>query len=349
MHALALFIFLQATSVVVHVISESGPIDQAEIVVRGAIVGITDGLGEATIQMPAGAVEITVQRYGFSPRTIRLQPEASRVDVELELESVANEEIIVTATRSDVQIEDEPLRVEVVPRDEIDEKAVMTPGDIAMLLNETSGVRVQVTSPSLGAANVRVQGLRGRYTQILSDGLPLYGGQTGSIGLLQIPPLDLAQVEIIKGVASALYGSSALGGVINLVSRRPMQRERQLLVNRTTRGGTDNSFWIAEPAKNRWGYTLLGGGHFQERNDIDGDGWADLPAYKRGVFRPRLFWDDKQGRSFFATAGVTARIYRTYAKPGSVHSSARAGILMGVGRSTPGLPSRGASSMAVSG
>src|SRR5688572_31602655 len=107
----------------------------------------------------------------------------------------------------------------------------MTPGDIAMLLNETSGLRVQVTSPSLGGANVRVQGLRGRYTQLLSDGLPLYGGQTASIGILQIPPLDLGQVEVIKGVASALYGSSALGGVINLVSRRPQERQRQFLFN----------------------------------------------------------------------------------------------------------------------
>ncbi len=307
MQALVLFMLLQATSsVVVHVSAESGPIVQAEIVVHGDIVGITDDRGEATIQIPAGETEVTVQRYGFTSRTVPFQPDASRIDVELESESVSNEEIIVTATRNDVQIEDEPLRVEVVPRDEIDEKAVMTPGDIAMLLNETSGVRVQVTSPSLGAANVRVQGLRGRYTQILSDGLPLYGGQTGSIGLLQIPPLDLAQVEVIKGVASALYGSSALGGVINLVSRRPMQRERQLLVNRTTRGGTDNSFWIAEPAKDRWGYTLLGSANFQEKNDIDGDRWADLPGYKRGVFRPRAFWDDKKGRSFFATVGVMA-------------------------------------------
>ena len=117
----------------------------------------------------------------------------------------------------------------------------MTPGDIAMLLNETGGLRVQVTSPSLGAANVRVQGLRGRYTQSLADGLPLYGGQTGSIGLLQIPPLDLGQVEVVKGVASALYGSSALGGVINLVSRRPEKPEHEFLFNLTSRSGADGA------------------------------------------------------------------------------------------------------------
>ena len=84
----------------------------------------------------------------------------------------------------------------------------MTPGDVSMMFTETNGLRVQVTSPSLGAASVRVQGLRGRYTQVLSDGLPLYG-PPGTIGILQIPPMDLAQVEVIKGVASALYGGSA--------------------------------------------------------------------------------------------------------------------------------------------
>jgi outer membrane receptor protein involved in Fe transport len=81
---------------------------------------------------------------------------------------------------------------------------------------------------------VRVQGLRGRYTQVLSDGLPLYGGQTGGLGLLQIPPMDLGGVEVIKGVASALYGGTALGGVVNLVSRRPGEEPiRELLLNQT--------------------------------------------------------------------------------------------------------------------
>ena len=127
------------------------------------------------------------------------------------------------------------------------EKTMMTPGDIATLLNETSGVRVQVTSPSLGAANVRIQGLRGRYTLLLADGLPLYGGQTGAIGLLQIPPLDLGQVEVLKGVASALYGPSALGGVINLISRRPQTAEQEVIFNQTTRGGTDSVLWVAKP------------------------------------------------------------------------------------------------------
>ena len=90
--------------------------------------------------------------------------------------------VTVSATRSERRIEDDPVRVEVLDAEEVVEKLLMTPGDITMMLNETSGLRVQVTSPSLGGASVRVQGLRGRYTQILSDGLPLYGGQTGGLG-----------------------------------------------------------------------------------------------------------------------------------------------------------------------
>src|SRR5690349_16369910 len=128
------------------------------------------------------------------------QPAPVRVD----------EDVIVRSTRSDKRVQDEALRVEVLGREEIEEKLLMTPGDIAMLRSETTGLRVQVTSPGLGGASLRIQGLRGRYTQLLSDGLPLYGGQSGSIGLLQIPPMDRGQVEVIKGVASSLFGSSAL-------------------------------------------------------------------------------------------------------------------------------------------
>lgn len=215
------------------------------------------------------------------------------------------EEVIVTATRSNTRVQDEPLRVEVLGREEIEEKLLMTPGDIAMLLSETTGLRVQVTSPGLGAASLRIQGLRGRYTQLLSDGLPLYGGQSGSIGLLQIPPMDLGQVELIKGVASSLFGSSALGGVVNLVSRRPGDaREHNLLFNQTTLGGTDAIGFFSGPINERWGYTLLANADRQSQRDTDSDGWADVAAFNRFTVRPRVFWDNKAGRSLFITAGA---------------------------------------------
>jgi len=175
-----------------------------------------------------------------------------------------------------------------------------------MMLNEMGGMRVQATSPSLGAASVRIQGMRGRYTRVLSDGLPLFGEQVGGLGLLQIPPMDLGQVEVIKGVASALYGAGAMGGVINLVSRRPgAESFTEALVNRSTRGATDAVLFTGGPLSRAWRFSWLAGGHWQALEDVDADGWADLPRYARGAIRPRVFWDGGNGRSFFATSGVT--------------------------------------------
>jgi iron complex outermembrane receptor protein len=188
-----------------------------------------------------------------------------------------------------------------------------------MMLNEMGGMRVQATSPSLGAASVRIQGMRGRYTRFLSDGLPLFGEQVGALGLLQIPPMDLGQVEVIKGVASSLYGAGAMGGVVNLISRRPGKEPvREALINRSTRGGTDAVMFLAAPLSERWGMTLLGGGHWQTRTDVNDDTWADMPGYARGVVRPRLFWDGGNGSTFFATAGLTIEDRDGGSMPGAV-------------------------------
>jgi len=226
-------------------------------------------------------------------------------DREPETQVFEVDEIIVQSTRSNRRVQDEPIRVEVIGQEEIEEKLLMRPGNISMLLAETGGLRVQVTSPALGSANIRVQGLSGRYTQLLADGLPLYGGQASSLGLLQIPPSDLGQVEVIKGSASALYGPAALGGVINLISRRPSdEHEGELILNVTSREGEDLSAYGAGPLSVSWsGSSLLGLNH-QSAQDIDGDGWADMAGYSRWAFRPRLFWTGDSGATAFLTLGA---------------------------------------------
>ncbi len=261
-----------------------------------------------TLHVPPGPVDITVVKEGFNPVTVSAtatlgQPHV--IPIVLERQTAIEEHVTVSATRTDKRIEDQPMRVEVLDAEEIEEKQLMTPGDVVMMLNEMGGLRVQATSPSLGAASVRVQGMRGRYTRFLSDGLPLFGTDVGGLGLLQIPPTDLGQVEVIKGVASALYGAGALGGVVDLISRRPAKEPaREALVNRTSRGGTDATLFAAQPFTERWSGTVLVGGHWQQRNDIDDDGWADLAGYSRAVVRPRAFWSDGAGRSLFATGGA---------------------------------------------
>jgi outer membrane receptor for ferrienterochelin and colicins len=300
---------LEQPSAVIQIVvtADNRPVARAQIIVRGNTTE-TDAEGRATLQSSPGVVEITVVKEGFNPVTVTATASVGPpqlIPITLERQATLEEHVTVSATRTDKRLEDQPMRVEVLDAEEIEEKQLMTPGDIVMMLNEMGGLRVQATSPSLGAASVRVQGMRGRYTRFLSDGLPLFGTDVGGLGLLQIPPTDLGQVEVIKGVASALYGAGALAGVVNLVSRRPTKEpSREALINRTTRGGTDATLFAAQRFTDRWSGTVLLGGHWQQRNDIDDDGWADLAGYSRGVIRPRIFWSDGSGRSLFATGGA---------------------------------------------
>jgi len=296
----------QSARVTVRALSTSAPVEGARVT-AGSLGALTNAEGVALLALSAGEHELHVARIGYASAELRLELRAgSDTTVAVILEEVIETQgIVVTSTRTERRIQDEPLRVEVVSREEVEEKMLMTPGDIAMLLNETAGLRVQPTSPSLGGASVRIQGLLGRYTQILSDGLPLYGGQAGALGPLQIPPMDLGQVEVIKGAASALYGSTAMGGVVNLISRRPVD-ERELLLNQSTLGGTDAILWLADEASERWGYSLLASLNRQAQADVDEDGWADLPSFRRVLARPRLFWNDGRGRSLFVTVGGMA-------------------------------------------
>ena len=287
--------------------SDSGPIPRGQVIVGGNTT-LTDAEGRTTLLVAPGLEDITVVNEGFNPVTVSATATLGPpqvIPIMFERQNEIEEHVTVSATRTAKRIEDQPMRVEVLDAEEIEEKQLMTPGDIVMMLNEMGGLRVQATSPSLGAASVRVQGMRGRYTRFLSDGLSLFGTDVGGLGLLQIPPTDLGQVEVIKGVASALYGAGALGGVVDLISRRPAKEPaREALVNRTSRGGTDATLFAAQPFTERWSGTVLVGGHWQQRYDIDDDGWADLAGYSRAVVRPRVFSSNGSGRSLFTTGGA---------------------------------------------
>ena len=201
----------------------------------------------------------------------------------------------MTATRTDTRLQDQPLRVEVIDREDIEEKALMTPGSVAMLLGETSGLRVQTTAPSLGAANVRIQGLRGRYAQLLADGLPLYGAGD-SFSLLQVPPLDLGRSRSSRALRPLCMGCRRLAA--SSISSRDGRATPNANSSSTSHHGvgTDVTAWLTQPSSGHWGTTLLAGYHRQSTQEIEEDGWIDLAGFDRGLFRPRVFYDDQRGR-----------------------------------------------------
>jgi outer membrane receptor for ferrienterochelin and colicins len=300
--------------VITTVRSQSGtPLAEAEVRAEGQQQATTDAEGLARLTLAAGPHRITATRIGFEPATIEVQvPSGREISVTITLEPVAVQldSVTVLSTRIGTNPENSPLKVDVVAHEDISEKAQSSPGSAVNIFREPNALlQVQTTAPSLGGVAVRIQGLRGRYTQVLADGLPIYGTESGELSLVQIPPLDLGRVEIIRGAASALYGGQALGGVINLFSREPVRR-REILASQFYRDASDLVGFAAGPLpgtreSSGWAYSLLAGGHRQQRRDLDADGWTNLPGYRRLALRPRLFWSDSTGSSLLVTAGTT--------------------------------------------
>ena len=266
----------------------------------------TDASGRAWLVLPAGPRTLIVTRIGFVPKRVPVVVIADStisitIDVAME-DAMVMEEVTVTATRTERLAGQTPLRVEVLDEMEVDENTLMAPSGITMLLNETPGLRVHHASPALGTGSVRILGLPGQYTAMLADGLPIYGGAASALGPLDISPVDLSRVELIKGAASALYGGQALGGVINLVSK-PATGRSEVLLNRRTMGVTDAATWLSRRFSEHAGLSLLMSGTVQEAADPDHDGWGDQPRARRWGLRPRFSSGHTSGRSLFVTAG----------------------------------------------
>ena len=267
---------------------------------------LADSMGMVIINnTPTGKQTFTVSFVGFVTKAFAFTfPFASDTLIQIILDRAEEEdesEVIVTATRSSRTIANTPTRVEVISGEELAEKGNMKPGDIRMLLNETTGIQTQQTSATSFNAGIRIQGLEGRYTQLLRDGYPLYAGFSGGLSILQIAPLDLRQVEVIKGSSSTLYGGGAIAGLVNLVSKTPAEeREISLLANATSARGLDLSGFYREKFK-KTGLTLFASRNSNGPFDPAGIGLTAIPKFQRYSINPRVFF---YGKNTNADVGI---------------------------------------------
>ena len=224
-------------------------------------------------------LEVFFPRKEKSPEIVFLIPDGEHM-----------EEVIISATRSRRTIADLPTRVEVISGEELGEKGNMKPGNIRMLLNETTGIQTQQTSATSYNSSIRIQGLDGKYTQLLKDGYPLYSGFSGGLSLLQIVPLDLQQVEVIKGASSTLYGGGAIAGLVNLVSKKPTPEEEiNLLLNLTSALGVDVSGFYSN-IFGKLGTTVFASYNMGSPYDPADIGLTAIPEFDRHTINPRLFY-----------------------------------------------------------
>jgi iron complex outermembrane receptor protein/outer membrane receptor for ferrienterochelin and colicins len=235
---------------------------------------------------------ITYTGYGNIDTTINIVGKANQTfDFALEAEKGELEEvIIVSSSRTNSRIEDLPTKVEVLGSEEVKEENGIKPGNIASLLGDIAGIQIQQTSAATGNADMRIQGLQGKYTQILRDGMPLFGGYAGSFSILQIPPLDLQQIELVKGASSTLYGGGAIAGMLNLISKKPKlgKPEKSVTLNYSNLNEANANTFFSGRNK-ELGYTLYAGTTQQKEMDVDGDGFSDVPTVKNVFVHPRFF------------------------------------------------------------
>lgn len=270
------------------------PLTGATVLVRGTAKGsATDKNGFAQIpNIPDGKCTIVISFIGYVEKADNfIFPLAQQDTVEIFLSASDEEvdEVIITATRSSRTIENTPTRLEAISGEELEEKGNMKPGDIRMMLNESTGIQTQQTSATSYNSSIRIQGLDGKYTQILRDGFPLYSGFSGGLGLLQVVPLDLKQVEVIKGASSTLYGGGAIAGLVNLVSRMPKEeRELNFLLNGTSAVGLDLSGFYAQKME-KTGSTVFASYNSGNPYDPADIGFTAIPKYRRITLNPKLF------------------------------------------------------------
>ena len=263
--------------------------------------------------IPNGLKEIQFSYIGFAQRTDSFNfplEDTAPIEILLYEQSEDLEEIVISSTRSTRTIQNIPTRIEFIGSEELDEKGNMKAGDIRTLLSESTGIQTQQTSATSANASIRIQGLDGRYTQILKDGFPLYAGAASGLGLLQTPPLDLKQVEVIKGSTSTLYGGGAIAGLVNLISKTPTEeRDLRFHLNGTSGRGLDINGFYGQKFK-KIGTTIFASHNRNGAYDPAQIGLSAIPKFERYVLNPKLFvyFNDKTKMNFGINTTIENRL-----------------------------------------
>ena len=237
---------------------------------------LSDSKGEYLLILTPGTHKVTISRAGYLSDSFEIEivsREICEKNLMLKKDIFGHETIVITGTRTSRHIKDTPIKTELITSKEIEGKNA---ANLYEALEGNAGLRVEQQCSYCNFSMVRLQGLSGDHTQVLIDGEPIYTGLAGIYGLQQIPAALIERVEIVKGAGSAMYGSSAIGGTINIITKNPVGQKSKIGMELGTEG--TNRFSINSTLKyNNWGLALFA--QKDEAGEIDdsGDGWRQKP------------------------------------------------------------------------
>jgi len=201
--------------------SENGPLAFANIVVKNSNNGvIANEQGKYNIpNLKAGVYTLEASYIGYKSSTLNVQIISKSIEIDFDLElSAVLDEVVITSTLKPVKRSESPIPVEVFTAAFLKKNPT---ANIFEALQTVNGVRPQLNCSVCNTGNIRINGLEGPYSLVLIDGMPIVSGLSTVYGLSGIPSALIDQVEIIKGPASSLYGSEAVGGLINIITKHP--------------------------------------------------------------------------------------------------------------------------------
>ncbi len=262
------------------------PLPGVNVIVEHTTVGAaTDEHGNYTIKnAPTGDVHIVASMIGYHRvrEILELQPDDSRtLDFELESTILEMGAVVITGTSTPHLVEDMPVRTEVIPRRLIEQKHAV---NLAEALSFHTGLRVENNCQNCNFSQLRILGMKGKYSQILIDGDPVVSSLASVYGLEHFPEEMVDQIEIVKGSGSALYGGGAVAGVVNMITRRPMQNQVRIsFQNNSTGGKADHNLGaVAETVFKKGTSGAYVFGSFRQRNPYDhnDDGFSEFGELK---------------------------------------------------------------------
>ncbi len=288
------------------VISDSGPVMFANIILENSGQGAeTDSAGYFILKgLPAGTFHLKATAVGYQPvRRIVSLKEEETIDCDFELQALPSElgEIVISGTMKAVSRLQSPVPVEVYTS----EFLRANPGpSVFDALQNINGVRPQLNCNICNTGDIHINGLEGPYTMVLIDGMPVVSGLSTVYGLCGIPQSLIDRIEIVKGPASTLYGSEAVAGLINIITRSPEKAPLLSADVFATNWGELNADLSAKFDLQRKAQTLLGLNYFNYSNPIDnnGDHFTDATLQNRfSVFNKWHF--SRSGDRLFSLAG----------------------------------------------
>ena len=276
------------------VYSEGEPLNGASLRIKGTNLGtITNEKGYFSIKFSKKKNNQLIISYtGHKSKQIEIDPKDSDIGkIILELyESL--EEIVISGTLKPVSKLNSPVAVEVYSQSFF--KANPSPS-IFESLESINGIRPQLNCNVCNTGDIHINGQEGSYTMVLIDGLPIVSGLSTVYGLSGIPQSLIERVEIVKGPASTLYGSEAIGGVINLITKLPENSSKLSVDSFLSDWGELNTDIGYKYSLSKRTTGLLGINYFNFSNPIDNnnDGFTDLTIQDRISIFNKFTYGDK--------------------------------------------------------